>query len=95
MVFDRGIRTFINVGGGTAPETFQFRNNAWFEIGGGDGDRKPSLPTNESGGIYGIDPELRDAGSAKMAIGSKSPILQGIGADAFKRLKPAPKKSSE
>jgi hypothetical protein len=46
------VQTDINIGGGTAPETFLFENNSWLAE-----DRpqssKPSLPVEEKGGVYG------------------------------------------
>ncbi|MBI5802852.1 MAG: hypothetical protein HZA92_19290 [Verrucomicrobia bacterium] len=49
------MREMVNVGGGTAPETFRFESNQWFAE-----DRptasKPRLPVAEKDGIYGRDP---------------------------------------
>lgn len=45
----------INIGAGTAPETFTFARNWWYCV-----DRpqrsEPKLPTKEIGGVYGRDP---------------------------------------
>ena len=49
VFYDSRVRDFVNVGPRTAPETFQFRHNAWCDM---NGDRKPSLPVTEEGGIY-------------------------------------------
>jgi hypothetical protein len=47
----------VNVGTGTAPETFSFARNWWFCI-----DRPkqstPKLPAPEQGGVYGLSPEF-------------------------------------
>lgn len=56
IIFRRSqVQTDINIGGGTAPETFRFENNRWFAE-----DRpaasKPKLPVVETGGVYGSDP---------------------------------------
>lgn len=56
IVFRRSqIRTDLNIGDATAPATFRFENNRWFAE-----DRpqasKPSLPVEEKGGAYGVDP---------------------------------------
>ena len=52
-----GSPTF-NIGPGTAPETFQFRNNLWYHVDnplwGG-----PNAPTQDLGAIIGSDPRLR------------------------------------
>jgi hypothetical protein len=79
VVFDRKVRTFVNVGGGTKPESFTFRANAWFEIGG---RRKPRLPTPEKAGVYGVDPKLAKPGTPEMKC--KEPRLKDFGADAYK-----------
>jgi polygalacturonase len=46
------IQTDINIGGGTAPETFRFENNQWFAEDNPQAS-KPRLPVDEKGGIYG------------------------------------------
>ncbi|MDP1589613.1 MAG: right-handed parallel beta-helix repeat-containing protein [Prosthecobacter sp.] len=56
IVFRRSqVQIDINIGDGTAPETFLFENNRWFAE-----DRpqssKPKLPVEEKNGVYGIDP---------------------------------------
>ncbi len=50
----------VNIGGGTAPETFVFARNAWYNTEAPERSR-PTLPTPEADGIYGRDPDtLRD-----------------------------------
>lgn len=56
IVFRRAdVQVEVNVGAGTAPETFRFEKNRWFAE-----DRpqssKPKLPVEEVGGSYGVDP---------------------------------------
>jgi hypothetical protein len=56
IVFERAaINLEINIGDGTAPDSFRFVGNRWFAA-----DRpaasKPRLPTQETGGTYGVDP---------------------------------------
>lgn len=56
IVFRRAqVRTEINVGDQTAPETFRFEGNHWFAE-----DRpqqsSPTLPVAETGAIHGTDP---------------------------------------
>lgn len=55
---DRWASGGVNVGDGTAPETFRFRRNFWFCEDRPDGSR-PRLPTPEANGTYGRDPGLR------------------------------------
>jgi len=63
FVFRRGqIRADVNVGAGTAPETFRFQNNLWYALD--DAARSaPQLPVPETGGVAGRDPLLRADGS--------------------------------
>jgi hypothetical protein len=79
VVFDSKIRTFVNVGSGTSPESFTFRANAWFDK---SGKRQPRLPTPETDGVYGVDPKLEKPGTAAMKC--TEPKLRTYGADAYK-----------
>ena len=47
----------INVGAGTAPETFRFAGNRWFAEDSPDRSR-PKLPSEEKDGHYGSDPRV-------------------------------------
>ena len=56
IVFRRSqVRIDLNIGDATAPETFRFENNRWFAEDQPQAS-KPSLPVEEKGGGYGIDP---------------------------------------
>lgn len=56
------LRTAVNVGGGTSPETFTFRGNTWYcQDRPASTRRLIRLPVAETGGIYGRDPRFRDA----------------------------------
>ncbi|MDG2124316.1 MAG: right-handed parallel beta-helix repeat-containing protein [Verrucomicrobiales bacterium] len=74
IVFDRQVSTFINIGGGTAPDTFTFRHNAWFDTTGRN--RKPKLPTPETNAAHNIDPKLTNT----LKITSPNPSLRDKGA---------------
>jgi len=80
IVFDRNVRTFVNVGPRTAPHTFVFRRNAWYQV---DGRRRPSLPTREIGAVYQVNPELERIGQPDMRTGSRDRRFRDIGADAY------------
>lgn len=59
IIFRRSqVQVDINIGPGTAPETFRFEGNQWFAE-----DRpqasKPKLPVEETGGVYGSDPRAK------------------------------------
>lgn len=81
VVFDKRVRTFVNIGPNTKPETFVFRKNAWFCS---DGNRRPSLPAKEIDGVYQIDPKLQNLETPSLKVGSRDLKLQGIGAHAFR-----------
>lgn len=60
IIFRRSqVQVDINIGDGTAPETFRFEGNQWFAE-----DRpqasKPKLPVEESKGVYGSDPRVKN-----------------------------------
>lgn len=56
IVFRRAdVHTDLNIGPGTAPETFRFEGNRWFAEDNPEGS-KPHLPTEEVNGQYGNDP---------------------------------------
>jgi hypothetical protein len=82
VVFDHrvGQPEFINVGPGTAPETWKFVNNAWYDA---EGARRPRLPGIETGSIYQADPQLIDLGQPTMRIGSPDQRLRGVGHRAW------------
>ncbi len=52
-----GYRRAVNIGGGTAPETFTFARNWWYHAGS-PGDSRPQLPATEADGVYGRDPRV-------------------------------------
>ncbi len=52
VIYDSRVQVFVNVGAGTAPETFKFRRNAWCDV---EGCREPQLPTPEEDGTYLCD----------------------------------------
>jgi hypothetical protein len=86
VVFDRRVSTFVNVGPGTQPESFVFRENAWFEAGG---SRRPQLPVEETGSVCGVDPKIEKPGTAEMR--ATEPKVAGYGADAYRPPDLAPK----
>jgi hypothetical protein len=80
VVFDRRVAAFVNVGPKTAPETFVFRRNAWFQT---DGSARPSLPTAEQDGVHQVDPKLDRPATPEARATSTDPRLKGIGADHY------------
>jgi hypothetical protein len=51
------VRVFVNIGPHTAPQTFQFVDNAWYREDRPAASR-PNLPTTEIRGLYGINPDF-------------------------------------
>jgi hypothetical protein len=61
VVFQRsGIRTHVNIGDGTAPETFRFERNWWFAEDA-PGRSAAELPGIVVGDVHGRDPRLDPA----------------------------------
>lgn len=73
------LRTHVNIGPDTAPESFVFRGNAWHCIDQPTRSR-PELPAAETEGVYGTEPAFTDlaAGDLRLRPGS---ALAGKGAD--------------
>lgn len=58
IVFRRDqVTAEVNVGAGTAPETFRFEGNRWFAEDRPQASR-PRLPVAETEGVHGVDPRL-------------------------------------
>lgn len=84
IIYDSKVQVFVNIGPGAAPQTFEFRNNAWHNL---DGNRKPSLPTPEQNPSYLSDLRLSPDELATSKIALKDARLESIGAEAYKRPK--------
>lgn len=64
--------TPINIGDGTAPETFRLRGNAWFCLDNPARSR-PRLPIPEADGVYGRDPQFANAEEGDLRLRTGSP----------------------
>ena len=74
---------FVNVGPRTAPETFRFRNNAWYQIEGSG--RKPALPTPEDNGIYNVKVSVDTQSLQQGIVQVEDPKLHDyVGAQSYK-----------
>ncbi len=82
IVYDRRVQVFVNVGPDTRPESFVFRGNAWFCS---DADRRPSLPVDESDGLYQVNPMLENAGGPDMKARSRDPRILKVGAQSYSK----------
>jgi hypothetical protein len=63
----------INVGRDTAPETFVLARNAWYCLDEPQRSR-PTLPIPEADGVYGRDPQFRDAERGDFQLRPGSPV---------------------
>ncbi|MCD6365186.1 MAG: right-handed parallel beta-helix repeat-containing protein [Planctomycetes bacterium] len=62
VVWDEGdITSFVETSPGTLPETFTFARNQWYNRTN-PGNSTPVLPSEETGGIVGIDPQIDTEG---------------------------------
>ncbi len=71
------LRTHLNIGSNTAPETFVFSSNLWYAHDDPSRSR-PFLPAAETSGVYGQDPELAWPGQGDYRINNQSPA-RGLG----------------
>jgi hypothetical protein len=65
----------INVGPGTAPESFTLAHNAWYCLDAPQRSR-PSLPIAEADGEYGVDPRFRDAEAGDLRTQPDGPAFR-------------------
>ncbi|MFW5867998.1 MAG: hypothetical protein ACOCX2_09295, partial [Armatimonadota bacterium] len=61
----------VNIGPGTAPETFSFARNLWYCVD--RPERGPSLPTEEQDGLVGEDPMFVDPEGGDFSLRPGSP----------------------
>jgi hypothetical protein len=67
------LSTYVNVGSGTSPDSFEFTNNLWYAHDDPDGSEPSPLPAAEVDGIYGENPGFADPTSDDYVIGTSSP----------------------
>lgn len=80
VVTDQRVKVFFNVGRGTDPESFVFRENLWFRP---DGDNRPNLPSFEKDGIYDVDPMILADNDGALQTNSADTHLKQVGPDAY------------
>ena len=83
VIYDSRIRDFVNVGSGTAPETFVFSHNAWCDI---NGRGKPTLPTAEKEGLYQVKLQIDQTAMENGIVNVKDERLRDIGAQSYKKV---------
>ncbi|HEX6275485.1 MAG TPA: right-handed parallel beta-helix repeat-containing protein [Polyangiaceae bacterium] len=75
-----GLSTAVNVGGNTDAPSFEFSNNLWFAHDAPGESEPSSLPSTETGGIYGEDPAFASVATDEVSIDATSPLAgAGLG----------------
>jgi hypothetical protein len=75
----RRLRTWVNIGPHTLPQTFAFAHDLWYAWDE-PWASQPNLPSPEVGAIVGIDPQLVNPGQGLYTLGPASPARQaGLG----------------
>lgn len=65
----------VNIGPNTLPKTFRFIGNLWYCEDRPDRSA-PKLPTIETGGVVGKDPQFLDRAQGNFGVGSASPARE-------------------
>ncbi len=83
IVFRKGewVEGGVNIGPGTAPQTFTFARNVWY-CEDDPARSRPTLPAPETNGVYGKDPLLRDPEHIERGVRPGSPA-RAAGAHAL------------
>lgn len=68
------LRTVVNVGSGTASDSFTFANNYWYRLDQPRQSDRISLPVSEQNGHYGIDPQFMDEEQLDLRLKATSPV---------------------
>lgn len=68
------VRTMVNVGGETSPETFQFADNHWYCIDNPQRSQRLGLPTTETNGSYGLNPMFRNPENGDLTLTDDSQV---------------------
>jgi hypothetical protein len=68
------IRETVNIGGGTAPQTFTFEGNHWYCLDAPTRSDRLGLPVAETGGTYGAEPRFVDESTHDLRLKDDSPV---------------------
>lgn len=68
------LRTAVNVGAGTTPESFTFAKNHWYCIDNPQRSSRLSLPVKEANGRYGQNPQFVNEKQHDLQLKKTSPI---------------------
>lgn len=76
------VRQMVNIGPGTAPETFEFTGNQWHALDSpGSVERVLRLPAKETGGIYDRTPQFKNADQMDLTLVERQPEDPGVRAE--------------
>ena len=82
IILDQRVRTHVNIGPGTAAETFTFRNNVWFDLS--NPPRKPVLPGKVIDEVHGENPGIDLNAEDPASSPPTHPRLNKVGAHAYR-----------
>jgi hypothetical protein len=68
------IRETVNIGGGTASETFTFEGNHWYCLDAPNRSDRLRLPVDETGGTYGENPRFVEESTLDLRLKDDSPV---------------------
>jgi glucose/arabinose dehydrogenase len=71
ILYGGGAITNVNVGAGTDGKSFTFARNWWYRVDA-PGSSRPILPSPETAGVYGVNPQFvnADGGDLRLKVGS-------------------------
>jgi len=69
IYYNSAVSTHVNIGSNTAPNTFVFSNNLWYNSSNPSASQ-PTLPVTESSPIYGKDPQFTSGSQFTLKKGS-------------------------
>jgi hypothetical protein len=73
------VRQVVNIGPGTAPESFEFTGNQWHALDSpADTERLLHLPASETDGIYDQAPKFKDAENGDLSIPGRKAKDPGV-----------------
>src|SRR5688500_6009047 len=74
VIVDGELSTAVNIGPNTAPETFYFGHNIWYNLDDPSW-AGPTLPTAEVNGLLNVDPMLVDPENGDVHLRAGSPAI--------------------
>lgn len=82
VYYTNGISTHVNIGPDTAPNTFTFSNNLWYNASS-PGSSTPNLPVVETSPVIGEDPLFFNYANEDYSLTSSSPAVNAGANNGF------------